>query len=125
MGLGDSKPAAATTTTSTDTSGTDIASFIKSENSSNKVVIWSKTYCRYCKATKELFQSLNVDTVVHELDVETNGSLIQSTLLDMTGQRTVPNVFINNQHVGGNDKVQEAHQSGRLQELLNQQPQTS
>jgi len=34
-----------------------------------------------------------------------DGSAIQAALLELTGQRTVPNVFINGKHLGGNDKV--------------------
>ncbi|XP_030061586.1 thioredoxin reductase 3 isoform X2 [Microcaecilia unicolor] len=36
----------------------------------------------------------------------------------MTGQKTVPNVFVNKTHVGGSDKTTQAHQSGLLQKLL-------
>jgi glutaredoxin 3 len=47
-----------------------------------------------------------------------NGDEIQATLLQITGQRTVPNVFVNGQHLGGNDDTQKAAASGRLQEML-------
>ncbi|XP_029457197.1 thioredoxin reductase 3 isoform X2 [Rhinatrema bivittatum] len=36
----------------------------------------------------------------------------------MTGQKTVPNVFVNKTHVGGSDKTSEAHQTGLLKKLL-------
>lgn len=39
--------------------------------------------------------------------------------MQKSGQKTVPNVFVNGEHVGGCDKTLEAHQSGRLQFLLN------
>ena len=35
-----------------------------------------------------------------------DGSAIQSTLEDITGQRTVPNIFIGKQHIGGNSDLQ-------------------
>ncbi len=35
-----------------------------------------------------------------------DGSDIQAALQEITGQRTVPNVFINHQHIGGNSDVQ-------------------
>lgn len=57
-------------------------------------------------------------TVIYELDNMKNGPDIQAALLEMTGQRTVPNVFIKGKHVGGNDKVQEANKSGKLKVLL-------
>ena len=46
------------------------------------------------------------------------GDSIQGALLDMTGQRTVPNVFINGKHLGGNDDTQNAIKNGQLQTML-------
>lgn len=47
-----------------------------------------------------------------------NGAEIQSALLDISGQRTVPNVFIKGKHLGGNDDTQAAARSGKLEEML-------
>merc|ERR1712151_782246 len=74
--------------------------FVKSEISSNKVVVFSKSYCPFCTRTKDTLTGLNIDFKVHELDE------IQSKLLDMSGQRTVPNVYVNGNHLGGNDDTQ-------------------
>ena len=46
------------------------------------------------------------------------GVELQNALLEMTGQRSVPNVFVKGQHVGGNDDTQAAARSGKLQEML-------
>ncbi|CAI5688975.1 unnamed protein product [Oreochromis niloticus] len=48
-----------------------------------------------------------------------NGTSYQEMLLEMTGQKTVPNVFINKKHIGGCDKTLQAHKDGSLQQLLN------
>ena len=40
------------------------------------------------------------------------------TLMQMTGQRTVPNVFVKGQHIGGNDDSQAAAKDGKLKEML-------
>ena len=84
----------------------------------NKVVIFSKSYCPFCKRTKKLFQDLNIEYKAFELDEMAEGSDIQRLLLSKTGQRTVPNVFVSGQHLGGNDDTARAHQSGRLEALL-------
>ena len=47
-----------------------------------------------------------------------DGNDIQNSLIQLSGQRTVPNVFIKGQHLGGNDDSQRAAKSGKLQELL-------
>jgi len=46
---------------------------------------------------------------VVELDElpQNDGSIIQRELYEVTGQRTVPNVFIRGMHIGGNSNVQE------------------
>jgi glutaredoxin len=61
---------------------------------------------------------MGVETEVVELDVIKGGNLIQSELHKMTGQRSVPNVFVNAKHLGGNDDTQVAARSGKLQEML-------
>lgn len=83
------------------------------------VVIFSKTYCPYCVRAKELFASLGVKYHVEELDQRDDGAEIQKYLGDMTGLKTVPNVFINGKHVGGCDKCLELASSGKLKDLLN------
>ena len=100
--------------------------FIKNENASHQVVIYSKSYCPHCKATKQLFQSLPntqvKDIQIHDLDVIENGSLIQFHLKNITGSRTVPVVFVNNRYVGGNSDVQNLQQEGKLEALLLREP---
>ena len=61
---------------------------------------------------------MKVDAKIYELDKMPDGNDIQNSLLQLSGQRTVPNVFIKGQHLGGNDDSQRAAKSGKLQELL-------
>uniref|UniRef100_A0AAY4EGL5 thioredoxin-disulfide reductase (NADPH) n=1 Tax=Denticeps clupeoides TaxID=299321 RepID=A0AAY4EGL5_9TELE len=85
---------------------------------SSPVVVFSKSYCPYCVKVKDLFKELNVECNSVELDLMDNGSNYQELLLEMTGQKTVPNVFINKTHVGGCDKTMQAHRDGLLKQLL-------
>ncbi|KAK4568695.1 hypothetical protein RGQ29_004197 [Quercus rubra] len=86
--------------------------------SSNPVVVFSKTYCGYCKRVKQLLIQLGASYKIIELDEERDGSDIQSALADWTGQRTVPNVFIGGKHIGGCDTIMEKYQAGQLVPLL-------
>jgi len=61
---------------------------------------------------------LGVAFAAVELDQRGDGAEIQEALAAMTGQRTVPNVFIKGTHVGGNDDMHKAHSNGRLARLL-------
>ena len=78
--------------------------FAKSEIESNDVVVFSKTYCPYCTKTKALFDGLGVKYALHELDKMGDGADLQDALFKMTGQRSVPNVFVKGSHIGGNDE---------------------
>ena len=83
------------------------------------VVLFSKSYCPYCAKVKKLFCKLGVvDEVSIELDEDVDGPAMQAALLEVTGQRTVPCVFVGGQHVGGNDDAQAAAKSGKLQKML-------
>lgn len=84
----------------------------------NAVMLFSKSYCPYCDRVKELFTTLGKEYFALELDQCDDGSSIQEVLQEMTGQKTVPNVFVNKTHVGGCDKTLQAHQDGTLQKLL-------
>jgi glutaredoxin 3 len=118
FGSSSSSSAAASTRLSSSSTSSDVESLIQSEIDGNKVVVFSKTYCPYCTATKALFRDLGVEAKVVELDQRPDGSDIQAALLRMTGQRTVPSTFVGGQHLGGNDKAQAAARSGELQKKL-------
>jgi glutaredoxin 3 len=61
---------------------------------------------------------MKIDATIHELNKMEDGPDVQQALLELTGQRTVPNVFIKGNHIGGNDDTQAAAKSGKIQELL-------
>ncbi|KAI7890530.1 glutaredoxin-1 [Mucor mucedo] len=85
---------------------------------SNKVVVFSKSYCPYCVKAKAVLKEFGVEFFVMELDKESNGSAVQQYLAEKTGQRTVPNIFINQQHIGGCDDLLAAKANGSLKKLL-------
>ncbi|XP_023637778.1 glutaredoxin-C1 isoform X1 [Capsella rubella] len=86
--------------------------------SSHPVVVFSKTYCRYCQRVKQLLTQLGASFKVFELDEISHGSEIQSALSEWTGQSTVPSVFIKGKHIGGSDKVMETYKQDKLVPLL-------
>ncbi|KAI9469928.1 MAG: glutaredoxin [Benjaminiella poitrasii] len=96
-----------------------IRDFVQKAIRSNKVMIFSKSYCPYCISVKDLFDDMHVDYKALELNEHENGEAIQNTLAELTKQTTVPNIFINQQHIGGSDSLKSAFASGRLEKLLN------
>ncbi|XP_020586496.1 monothiol glutaredoxin-S6 isoform X2 [Phalaenopsis equestris] len=92
--------------------------FVQNAIYSNKITIFSKSYCPYCKRVKRIFSELNEKPFVVELDLRDDGKEIQNVLLDLVGTHTVPQVFVNGQHVGGSDDTVKALSIGRLHKLL-------
>ncbi|KAI1171889.1 putative glutaredoxin [Nemania sp. FL0916] len=82
----------------------------------NAVAVFSKSYCPYCNATKKLLDSVNAKYFSIELDQEKDGGAIQSALAEISGQTTVPNIYIGQKHIGGNSDLQA--KSGELKALL-------
>ena len=99
-------------------SASPLAEKITAHIESADVVVFSKSWCPFCMQTKGLFETLQVPVTYIELDELADGADMQAELAQMSGQRTVPNVFIKGQHLGGNDDTQRAARSGKLQELL-------
>ena len=85
----------------------------------NKVVMFSKSYCPFCVQAKEILKAGGVDFLAVELDQVDGGSALQAALLGISGQRTVPNTYIGQAHLGGCDDLKAAKGSGKLAEMLN------
>ncbi|EIE23892.1 glutaredoxin [Coccomyxa subellipsoidea C-169] len=94
--------------------------FVDSKIKNGKVVVWSKSYCPYCKKAKDaLFSLLPKDAVdVEELDQRSDGDEIQDYLQQLTGGRSVPRVFIGGKFIGGGDDTVRMKKSGELQAKL-------
>ncbi|KAK0525069.1 Glutaredoxin, partial [Tilletia horrida] len=88
----------------------------------NLVAVFSKSYCPYCVRAKRIISDLNLGDKVGiiELDHDKNGAAIQDYLQSKTGQRTVPNIFIKQEHVGGCSDLQSLQASGKLPKMVGQ-----
>ncbi|CAN6245325.1 unnamed protein product [Urochloa humidicola] len=94
------------------------SAFVQNAIYSNRITIFSKTYCPYSMRAKRIFQDLKEDPYIVELDLREDGRNIQSVLLDLVGRHTVPQVFVNGQHIGGSDDTVNALSNGQLEKLL-------
>ena len=91
---------------------------IKSTIGGSKVVMYSKSYCPFCIKTKDLLGSIGAEYSAIELDLMDGGAELQDALAGFSGQRTVPNVFIDGKHIGGCDDTFKLFESGELEKLL-------
>lgn len=83
----------------------------------NAVMVFSKSHCGYCQNTKRILNQAGAKFEVIELDREDDGAALQQALQELTHQRTVPNIFINKKHIGGNSDLS-ALGAKELQALL-------
>ena len=79
------------------------------------VVIYTTQICPYCVRAKQLFQRKGVS--YREIDVSFDQAE-RMALVARTKQRTVPQIFINDQHIGGCDDLYALERSGQLHPLL-------
>ncbi|OIQ47180.1 glutaredoxin 3 [Psychrobium sp. nBUS_13] len=79
------------------------------------VTIYSRSWCSFCKQAKALLESKGVayDTIDIEEQPEKRDEMIERT-----GRTSVPQIFINDQAVGGCDDLFALHSSGDLDKLL-------
>jgi len=82
---------------------------------SGTVTIYTTSWCRWCDRAKDLLESRGA--AYTEVDIET-WSDPRASLEDLTGRRSVPQVFVGETHVGGFDDLAALDARGELGELF-------
>jgi GrxC family glutaredoxin len=80
-----------------------------------KVVIFTTNYCPYCFRAKALLRAKDVE--FEEIDV-TDNSDRRAEMERLSGRRTVPQIFIDAQPIGGYDDARRLDKTGELDRLL-------
>jgi glutaredoxin 3 len=80
------------------------------------VTIYTTMMCPYCVRAKALLTKKGVS--FHEIDVSMDPDLRQEMTQRSGGRYTVPQIFINGQHVGGSDELAALDRAGKLDPLL-------
>ena len=81
------------------------------------VKIYTTATCPYCVRAKQLLKQRGVEAI-EEIRVDADPQARQQ-MMDITGQRTVPQIFIGSRHVGGCDDLMALDAAGGLVPLLN------
>ena len=76
-----------------------------------KVEIYTKSWCPYSNRARAHLDFKGV--VYEEIDV-TNDTVREMEMMNRSGRHTVPQIFIDDHHVGGNDDLLAAEASGKL-----------
>ena len=81
----------------------------------SKVEIYSSMWCPFCHRAKRLLKSKGI--AFEELDVDADPALRHEMMARSGGRRTVPQIFIDDRHVGGSDELAALDRAGRLNGL--------
>ena len=81
-----------------------------------KVTMYTGAPCSFCEAAKALLKTKNVE--IHELAVWKDPAKAKEMLQKTNGSRSIPQIFIGDHYIGGNDRLQEANRTGELDKLL-------
>lgn len=84
-----------------------------------RVIMYTTRICPYCVRAKALLQKKGVD--YEELRIDGNRELMRE-MLERSQRRTVPQIFIDDFHVGGYDDLAELNAFGKLDPLLGLSP---
>jgi glutaredoxin 3 len=81
------------------------------------VLMYSTGVCPYCIMAERLLLSRGV-TEIEKIRVDLNPQ-IRDEMMQKTGRRTVPQIYIGDTHVGGFDDLSALDRAGKLNDLLN------
>jgi len=80
------------------------------------VTIYTGPLCNYCEAAKKLLARNSVE--YKEINIATTDGAMDEMIAKTNGKRTIPQIFFDDQHVGGYDDVRALEKENKLQDLL-------
>ncbi|PIT12722.1 glutaredoxin 3 [Snodgrassella alvi] len=80
------------------------------------ITMYTTGVCPYCQMAKALLKQKGI-TDINEIRIDTDPK-IREQMMQRTGRRTVPQIYIGEVHVGGFDDLNALNQAGKLDALL-------
>jgi len=81
-----------------------------------KIIVYTKDYCPYCRQAKALLQSKGVE--FEEINIGEDEALLEE-IWSLSGRKTVPQIFVDGNPLGGYQELRALDASGELDGLLN------
>ena len=81
-----------------------------------RVLMYTTAVCPYCQMAERLLKSKGVDIEKVRVDLEPQRRV---EMMEKTGRRTVPQIYVGETHVGGYDDLAALDRAGKLDPLLN------
>ena len=76
------------------------------------IIVYSGPMCGYCDAAKRLLARNNLEFT--DIDISTKEGLRDEMTKKANGRRTIPQIFFNDEHVGGYQELRDLEKAGKL-----------
>ena len=80
-----------------------------------KVEVYSSLFCPYCRAADRLLSGKGVECIVYDVDAD---GARRREMVERSGRTSVPQIFIDDQHIGGFDDLADLDAEDGLDPLL-------
>ena len=80
------------------------------------IVMYTGPLCNFCEAAKRLFSRNNLK--YQEIDISSKDGLRDEMVKKASGRRTIPQIFFNEDHIGGYQELRELEKKGELLNLV-------
>ncbi len=80
------------------------------------IIMYTGPLCNFCDAAKRLFSRNNLK--YKEIDISSKEGLRDEMIKKANGRRTIPQIFFNEDHIGGYQELRELEKKGDLLNLL-------
>ena len=81
-----------------------------------KITVYTGPVCNYCDAAKRLLKRNNA--LFTEINIAEVDGALDEMLKKSSGKRTIPQIFFDDQHIGGYDEIRALEKDNKLQDLL-------
>ena len=81
-----------------------------------KITIYTGPFCNYCDAAKRLLTRNKAS--YKEIDISKVEGAMDEIINKANGKRTIPQIFFDDQHIGGYDEVRALEKEDKLEEML-------
>ena len=81
-----------------------------------KITIYTGPFCGYCDAAKRLLARNNAS--YSEIDISKVAGAMDEMIIKANGKRTIPQIFFDDQHIGGYDETRALEKDNKLLDLL-------
>ena len=81
-----------------------------------KITIYTGPVCNYCDAAKRLLKRNSLE--FNEIDISSSPEVLNEMINKSNGKRTIPQIFFDNEHIGGYAEIRELEKNKKLVKFL-------